>query len=386
MSISPKEHSTVKALRHQLHRSPEPSGAEVDTAALMAEFFRNCQCTRLLTQVGGHGVVAVFEGAQTDGPTIMFRAELDALPIAEEPDFPHASTNPGVSHKCGHDGHMAILAGMALKLKENPPARGRVVLLLQPAEETGKGAQAVRLDPQMANLAPDWIFALHNLPGYPTNTVLIRQGTFASGSCGMTITLTGKTSHAAHPEKGISPDQALAKLVSSLVVLPISYEQEGHLALITIVHATLGEPAFGITPGAAEIMATLRADNSKVLFELQETAADLAASVAEQYGLSCQVQWSEVFPVTVNDSDAAAVVERAAFKTDLTIAPVEESPFRWSEDFGILADWGKGAMFCLGAGENHPDLHAPDFDFNDDLLAPGVAMLATIAKELLGGP
>lgn len=382
-TLSSSDLAVITALRHRLHQSPELSGEEWQTANIMADFLGGCKNVHLVTEVGGHGLAAVFGQENHDGPTVMFRAELDALPIAEKMLIPYASTNSGVSHKCGHDGHMATLAGLALNLSHTPPTKGKAVLLLQPAEETGKGALAMRHDPKLADLAPDWVFAQHNLPGYPSGTVVIRDGAFASGSCGMTITLTGKTSHAAHPEQGISPDQALAELVSSLIILPIAYQRTDNLALITIVHATLGEPAFGISPGTAEIMATFRADDNDVLYELRESAEELAATVAKNHGLKCQVGWSEEFPVTVNDCDAAAVIRRAAGKTGLPVTSGEESPFRWSEDFGILADWGKGAMFCLGAGEKHPALHAPDFDFNDDLLAPGVAMLVAITRELL---
>ena len=137
------------ALRHALHRQPELSGAEAGTAALITDALRGTAPDRLVTGLGGHGVAAVYDSGQP-GPTVMFRAELDALPIPDASGVAHASQRPGLGHLCGHDGHMAILMGLA----GTRPARGRMVLLFQPAEETGAGARAVLADPRLWRAAP----------------------------------------------------------------------------------------------------------------------------------------------------------------------------------------------------------------------------------------
>lgn len=367
-------------LRHHLHQKAELSGQEKETARIMADFFSTCQPAQLLTGLGGHGVAAVFDGPEP-GPVTVLRAELDALPIHEACQIPHLSCTEGVSHKCGHDGHLAILAGVAQNLAIQPLTRGRVVLLCQPAEETGQGAAAVAADPRFLQLKPERLFALHNLPGYESGQVIIRPGAFAAGSAGLTIELTGETSHAAYPEQGKSPDQAMAQLITELVTLPIPLEIQGHLALITITHTHLGEPAFGITPGQATIMATLRSDSDTVLADLKQKSEDLAARVAQRHNLQSGCHWSEEFPVTNNDLQSAEAVELAAQGLGIPAISPEESPFRWSEDFGHLLALGKGAMFGLGTGVDHPPLHAGQYDFNDDVIEVGVSLFVHVLRS-----
>ncbi len=379
--------SGLADLRHRLHTLAEPSGAEAATAALVADELRACAPTELLTGLGGHGLAAVFAapgGAQ--GPTVVLRAELDALPIAETIDLAHASLTPGCAHKCGHDGHMAILLGMARELAAVPPQRGRVVLLFQPAEETGAGAARVAAEPRFLALRPDWLFALHNLPGYARGRVLVRAGAFCAGSAGLTVRLKGATSHAAYPEQGRSPDRAMAELVTGLACLPIAFEQRDQLCLVTVVHARLGAPRFGTTPGEAEVLATLRAADDAVLVRLKDEAEALAQKLAAAHGLGCALAWSEEFPVTWNDQAAAAHVEAAAAEAGLAVDAPDESPFRWSEDFGTLAALGKGAMFGLGAGRRQPPLHAEAYDFPDSLLDPALRLLRALLRRIGAEP
>jgi amidohydrolase len=279
---------------------------------------------------------------------------------------------------------MAILAGVAQSLSARPLDSGRVVLLFQPAEETGAGAQAVASDQRILGLSPHRIFALHNLPGYPLGQVLIRPGAFCAGSAGLTIQLKGRTSHAAYPEQGKSPDQALAEIVTGLTTLPIPLEKEGQLALVTVGHARLGQPAFGVTPGDAEILATLRSDQDEVLDRLKGMAMDLASTVAGRHGLGVTCTWSEEFPVTSNDPDAVSDIEAVACLLGKEIHSPDESPFRWSEDFGHLLQLAPGAMFGLGSGVAHPPLHAQDFDFPEELLKTGISMLDGLVRKITG--
>nr|MEE4267050.1 amidohydrolase [Candidatus Krumholzibacteria bacterium] len=365
--------AALVAFRRQIHAAPELSGQEGHTADQVAGFLASTGPGPIWRDIGGHGLALVYEGAQP-GPTTLLRAELDAIPVAEESTAPWRSRRPGISHTCGHDGHLAILAGVAQSLAAIPPVRGQVILFFQPAEETGQGAAAAIQDSRLANLQPDRVFALHNLPGYPVGQILVRDGAFCAGSAGLTINLKGATSHAAYPEQGRSPDQALAALVTGLVTLPIPLEQKGQLAQVTVGHARLGEPAFGITPGQAVVMATLRADDDQVLLELKTSAEQLARKVAAEHDLQERCTWSEEFPVTFNNTFAVAEISAVARSLDLDCEAPDESPFRWSEDFGNLLSLGDGAMFGLGSGSHHAPLHAADFDFNEDLIPIGVAM------------
>jgi len=195
--------TALAELRRRLHRRAEVSSKEERTAALIAEamsgFDRGTGPDQVLRGLGGHGVAFTFSGKE-EGPTVLLRCELDALPIPETIALEHGSADPAASHKCGHDGHMATLVGVAADLAERPLARGRAVLLFQPAEETGEGAARVIADPQFTLIAPDFAVALHNLPGRPLGSVVVRRGAFNCASVGLIARLRGRTSHAAEPE------------------------------------------------------------------------------------------------------------------------------------------------------------------------------------------
>ncbi len=375
----------LRDLRRELHAHPELSGGEEQTAMRVAAFLTACEPAEVRTGLGGgHGLAAVFAGDDpAAGPTVVLRAELDALPIRETGAPAHRSTCDGVAHLCGHDGHLAILCGVGLVLRTTPPARGKVVLLAQPAEETGEGARAIVDDPRYRALAPAWIFALHNLPGYPFGEVLVREGPFTAGSIGLVVRLRGRTAHAAYPEQGASPARAMADLVTGLVTLPIAVEARGELALVTVVHAHLGEVAFGTSPGDAEVMATLRAARPAVLDELREAAAALARATASRDQLDLDLTWVEEFPPVINHPDAVRLAETAARRAGLRLAAPAENPFRWSEDFGWFLSQTPGALIGFGAGRSQPPLHAGNYDFPDRLIRNAVdfwaAVIATAA-------
>ena len=192
--MKPDEFAT---LRRQLHAHPELSEREHETARTIAERLRDTGANEVITELGtmATGVCAVFD-SDAEGPTILIRAELDALPIQESNDFDHRSTSDGVSHKCGHDGHMTTLVAVADALTTRPVARGRVYLLFQPAEETGTGAAAVIDDERFQALpSPDFVYAFHNVPKFPLGRVLVRDGLFAQASVGFIVDFGGRTCH-----------------------------------------------------------------------------------------------------------------------------------------------------------------------------------------------
>lgn len=367
--------------RRALHRAPELSGAEEATAVAFAARVQGADV--VVTGLGGHGVAAVYAGA-LPGPTVMIRAELDALPIVETGTPDWASAVPGVAHLCGHDGHLAILAGVAERLHRRP-ARGRVVLLAQPAEENGAGAAAVLADPRFADprfadLAPDWAFALHNFPGAPVGTCWLKDGPMNCASVGMRAVLQGRTAHAAEPEAAVSPGPALARLVTGLPGLGTGGPLEPGFRLVTVTHARLGEPAFGIAPGMAEVWATLRTLTDADMGDLRAQAVAMVQEAAE--AIPADISWHDDFAACTNDPLATAYLHRACRAAGLQVAP-GTLPMRASEDFGRFAGVARSAMVCLGAGETHPRLHAPDYDFPDALIPQGVAIFEAVIRDLL---
>jgi len=367
------------ALRRELHRNPETAFREHRTAERIGRILGELGPSKMVGGLGGTGIAAVFDSG-VSGETILLRCELDALPIPEGAGPEHASAHEGVSHKCGHDGHMAMLVGVAARLADRPPEAGSVILLFQPAEETGEGAARVMEDPLFAALNPDTVFALHNLPGFPAGSVICGPGAFAAGSKGLIVSLEGATAHAAEPHLGNTPTPAAARLMQELPDLPGRILSEGETGLITIIHVKVGERAFGTTPGDAVVMATLRSHDKDVLERLSEASLRTAGDAAAAGGLRLACRWTEVFPPTVNDLDAVALVAQTAGRLGLeTICP--EVPFGWSEDFGHFTGRWAGALIGLGAGEDHPALHHPDYDFPDCILETGVDLLEALVRE-----
>ncbi len=381
--MSGAETDPLPALRQRLHRSPELAGDEAGTARLLMDWLAGESPDALIEGLGGTGIAARFDGAEP-GPSVLLRAELDALPIQEAGDGPHRSQRPGVAHLCGHDGHMTFIAGVASRLARLRPARGRVWLLLQPSEETGEGARRVVADPRFSQIDPDWAFAIHNLPGYPLGRVLVREGTFACGSVGLLARLHGATAHAAHPELAKSPAAAVARLIPRLGGLadPDALPHPG-FALSTVIHVQLGEMAFGTTPGEAVVCATLRADDEGVIARLREAAVTAVGEEAGRDELRWETSWVEPFPVTVNHPEAVAVVRDAAAGLGLEMEELGEA-FRWSEDFGEIIRGRRGALVGLGSGVEQPPLHAPTFDFPDALLGTGIDLFWGVIEGVLG--
>ncbi|EMR04798.1 amidohydrolase [Cesiribacter andamanensis] len=369
-------------LRHELHRLAELSGQETDTAQHLQHYLQRYSPGQLLSGLGsGTGLVAIFEGKKL-GPTLMLRADMDALPIADANQLPYSSRKQGVSHKCGHDGHMSMLAGLAPLLARHPLKRGRLLLLMQPAEETGQGARALLKDERFTSLAPDYIFGLHNLPGYPLGQVVLREGTFCPASKGLHVTLRGRTAHAAEPELGHSPANALAELLQQLPKLPPT-TQPAELSLLTLTHARLGDSSFGISPGEAELLATLRANLQPDMDRLSEAVEHLLHQTASAQGLGLSLEYREVFPATTNGAEAFACMQRAATAAGLDVH-LKQDPFRWSEDFGCYNQLAPSGFFGLGAGLEQPNLHNAAYDFPDALLPYGLRMYWALIGQLLG--
>jgi amidohydrolase len=373
----------LTAWRRKLHQHPEISNEEEMTAKAVVDFIADTSPDKVLTGLGGHGVAAIYDSGKA-GPTVLFRSELDALPIHELSGAPHTSLVPGKSHMCGHDGHTAILAALGLQLGRTRPAQGRVVLMFQPAEETGNGAAGVVADPRFGEIAPDFSFSLHNLPGEPFGEVRLKTGVVNCASRGMRIVLEGKTAHSSMPETGVSPMLAVSKLMPALPALGNGTFDDDDFGMVTVTHVTMGEAVFGIAPGHAEVWATLRTRRDDLMANLCSSAEALVTRIAAEHGLSPRYDYHEIFVASVNAQDAVEHLRRAL--DDEGVSHGEENlPMRASEDFGIFGHGAASAMFFLGAGERHPALHNPDYDFPDDLIPIGSRIFMRTVRNLLGG-
>ena len=362
--------------RKKLHQFPELSGEERQTAQAVVDELKLCNPTTLITKLGGNGIAAIFKG-NLKGKSILFRAELDALPIQEENTFEYKSKYSGISHKCGHDGHTTILIGLARMLKNNPLLKGEVILLFQPAEENGNGAKAILKDEKFKSIKPDFVFALHNVPDYDKGVIIVKNNSFTPSVTSLKITLKGKTSHAAEPENGINPDVALQELIVAIKSLADNNLESETFTVVTTVYATLGSKDYGISADYAELHFTIRCWTTKQLKKLKEICANLVQDISKKYQLKYTMDWIYEFDSNNNDSEAVDYIVNAA--TSNSFAFIEKpSPFKWGEDFGSFTQQYKGAMFGLGSGKNTPALHNPDYDFPDEITPYGIQMFYAI--------
>jgi len=370
----------LETLRRTLHQCPEAAGNEIRTANIIATFLRAYKPDHLLQNIGGWGVAAIFNGHAV-GPTLMVRCELDALQLEAKDNAPLGDMMADCAHLCGHDGHMAMVAGLAPLFSHDRPASGRLVLLFQPAEETGEGALRVIADPRFNEIRPDMAIGIHNLPGFPLGQVVYRAGTFACTSIGMEIFLRGQASHAAHPENALSPMGCLREILSQLPKLTDKRGERGP-RLVTITHAALGQPSFGSTPGQAVVYATLRTASAVDLNQLRADAERIVYECANQCGLNVELCWRDHFPETVNDPELVEALASGCRALEIS-AREHDRPFRWSEDFGHFASVCPINFFGLGIGEEAPGLHQPDYYFADEVIPTGVSIYDRVIRDLL---
>ncbi len=370
----------LQMIRKRLHAHPELSGQENRTAAFIVDLIAHWQpgIDQILTGVGGTGVIAIINGRQS-GKSVLFRAELDALPIAEINTFSHRSTASGIAHKCGHDGHMTLLLGVIHHYSRFRPDYGRLLFLFQPAEETGRGAEAVLRDIRFANLSIDYVFAIHNLPGLPLGVVALKPGAITAAVRSLIIRLYGKTAHAAEPENGINPAHVLGELLTHFKQLSEHDTQNPDFFLITVVHINVGERAYGVAAGYGEVHLTIRAWSNAWLENRIQSLLDGVSTITARNLLEVAFGWTDAFQANENNATAVSIVEKAATNRGLPLHPLEE-PLKWGEDFGAFTSRYPGAFIGLGAGENVPALHNPDYDFPDELLPVGVGLFQSIAE------
>lgn len=365
----------IKNIRKTLHQNPEVSREEVNTAFEVAKYFAYISGYTILKNLGYHSLVAYKKFGE--GPGIGFRAELDGLPIQEESYLDYRSKNPHKSHACGHDGHMTILLALAKHLEENPINAGTVYFIFQSAEETGEGAKALVETPKFQDLEIDFCYSLHNIPGKEKGLVVSKTGSFACASVGFAAEIIGKTAHAAHPEDAINPLEAAIELWAQVKSLPENQSVDD-FALATSIALHAGEKTFGTSPVNARLLVTMRAAQTDHLDFMMDQTNAIAKEISAETGAKITIRFQEYFPATEN-SDLLQNLKQACENSDTPFMEMEK-PFRWSEDFAYFSKKCPALMFGLGSGISQPALHAPDFDFPDEIIESGRNIFYEIFK------
>lgn len=369
----------LQQIRRYIHARPELSGHEKATAAYVGQYLRTLAPAELWQEVGGTGLVATFDSGK-EGLHLLFRAELDALPIQESNTFSHRSTVPGVSHKCGHDGHTTVLLGLAMLLHQEDNWQGKVSLLFQPAEETGAGALAMLEDPRIQGMQVDAAYAFHNLPSYPLGQIIVKPGAFTPAVQSILLKLQGHTAHAAEPENGLNPALALAEILQLAKSLEVPKPEDHAFRLLTPVYMELGEKAYGVSAGAGEVHFTLRAWTKESMDGLISELLGGVSEICRNHQLQWEHGWTDSFRANFNQEALVDKIRVSAEGNQYAIHEMEQ-PLKWGEDFGAFTEIFPAAMFGIGAGEDSPALHHEDYDFPDELIEVGVKMFWEIINQ-----
>ena len=360
-------------LRHELHQNPEPSNHEIWTKKRLIDFLKEHTSLEIVDR--GLWFYAIYH-AGADKPNIAYRADFDAIPMDEGIELPYGSKNPGVAHKCGHDGHSASLAAFALEVDQEG-ADKNIYFLFQHAEETGDGAFQAKVFIKENNI--EEIFAYHNMSGQPLKSINVIEGTSNYASRGMIIKMIGKPSHASQPELGRNPAYAIAKLIDAIPEWTAPGKNRGEV-LCTVIQVNVGERAFGISASEGELLLTIRAEFEEELDKLQENFEKLATEEAEKAKLKVSFEYNDVFPVTANHPESNVKVRETAVEKGFELNEMEKG-HRGSEDYGWYTKETKGTIFWIGNGKDYPALHTFEYDFPDENIEIAVEMFKGLAAK-----
>lgn len=371
------------ALRRRIHAQPELAYEEFATGDLVAERLQEWGYTvhRGLGQTGVVGQLKVGSGTRKLG----LRADMDALPIHETTGLPYASKVPGKMHACGHDGHTAMLLAAAKHLARERDFDGTVNVIFQPAEEGQAGAKKMLEDGLFDKFPCDAVFAMHNMPGFPTGKFGFLPGSFMASSDTVIITVTGRGGHGAVPHKAVDPVVVCAQMVLALQSIVSRNVAPLDMAIITVGAIHAGEVP-NVIPETAEMRLSVRALKPDVRDYLQERITAVASGTAAVFGASAQVDYQRRYPVLVNDAEMTGLARQVALDwlgEDGLIADMQ--PLTGSEDFAFLLERCPGSYLIIGNGDGEGGcmVHNPGYDFNDDCLATGAAYWVRLAQTFL---
>jgi hippurate hydrolase len=378
-------HEEMMNWRHDLHAHPELGFAETRTCTFIQERLHSFGVDEI-HNFTGTGVLAIIRGKHNSGKAIGLRADIDALPIPEESGVAYASTNPGIMHACGHDGHTSMLLGAAKYLAASRNFKGTAYLIFQPAEEIGGGRQVVA-DGLFDRYPMERIFGMHNMPYFPVGEFYWRNGPIMAAANFFEITITGKGAHAAQPQFGIDPIVAGSALVGALQTIVSRSVAPTQPAVVTVGSFQSGVAA-NVIPQEAVLKGTARWIDAGVGEVIMRNIARITKSITEAHGATAELESHMVAPATINDEASMNLAREAAVQVAGAKAVVEMAdPIMGGEDFAYMLDVKPGAYIMLGAqrpGVPNPGLHHPAYDFNDEILAIGARYWTTLVEQQLG--
>jgi len=368
------------AIRHDIHAHPELGMEEFRTAELVARKLEEWGL-EVHRGIGITGVVGILRNGNGQA-SVGLRADMDALPMQETTGLPYASTVPNRMHACGHDGHTTMLLGTAKYLADTRNFNGTVTFIFQPGEEGLGGADAMLKDGLFQRFPCNSVYSLHNWPSLPVGQIATSPGPRFAGGAFFDITITGKGSHGARPEEGIDPVIVACHLGAALQTIVSRNVGAMDTAVLSVTRIASGD-AYNVVPQTATLSGTARALRAEVMTIIGNNLKRLAENIATGFGATAEVDFRNLFAPVVNDPDEARLYSDAAAAV-VGEANVQRNapPSIVSEDFGAMMQDIPGAHILLGSGDI-AGLHNNRYDFNDDAIPYGVAVMATVVEKKL---
>jgi hippurate hydrolase len=372
----------ITAWRRDLHQHPELLYDVHRTAAFVAEKLKAFGCDEVVEGIGRTGVVGVIKGNKGKGSVIGLRADMDALPIEEQTNLPYASKTPGKMHACGHDGHTSMLLGAAQYLAETRNFAGDAVVIFQPAEEGGAGADAMIKDGLMDRFGIQKVYGMHNNPGQPIGSFSMRTGPIMAAMDRISITIEGVGGHAAYPHKTIDPVLAGSQLIVAFQSIVSRTVSPLDSAVISICEFHAGH-ASNVIPASAELRGTVRTLRKEVRDLVEKRMNEVCAGVALQTGARILLNYDRGYPVVINHPEETKLAAKIAGEVGgAANVAIDMEPVMGAEDFAYMLEARPGAFIFMGNGDS-AGLHHPAYNFNDDAIVYGSSYWVKLVETSL---
>ena len=369
--------------RRHIHAHPELAFEETQTAAFVAEKLRSFGID-VVEGIAGTGVVGTLQRGGGNR-SIGLRADLDALPIIEANDFEHRSTQPGVMHACGHDGHTTMLLGAAAYLAASDTFSGTVHFIFQPAEENEGGARAMVEAGLFEQFPMEAVYGMHNIPGIPVGEFAVKPGPMMAAFDIFDITVRGRGGHAAIPQQTVDPVLIGTKIVEALQTL-VAREinpQEPAVLSVTQFH---GGDAYNVIPDQVSISGCTRCFSTRVQAQFEQSIERVACGIASGFGAEIEFSYERRYPPTVNSpTETESAAEAAIAVSGATAVNRAPKPSMGSEDFAYMLQEKPGCYIWIGNGDGEGScmIHNPGYDFNDEILPIGASYWSALVAQLL---
>jgi amidohydrolase len=377
-------HAEMAEWRHQIHAHPETAFEEHKTAELVSQLLQSFGIS-VDKGVARTGVIGTLRGSVPAGSAIALRADMDALHIEEQNDFPHASRDRGRMHACGHDGHTAMLLGAAKHLAETRNFAGTIHFIFQPAEENEGGARLMIEEGVLEKYPVEAVFGMHNWPGLPVGQFAIQPGPMMAAFDIFEIEIKGRGAHAAMPHLAVDPIVTAAQVVNALQTITSrnTHPLEGVVVSVTQIH---GGDTWNVIPETVLLRGTTRSFNPTVHDQIEPAIRRVANGACSACGAGMEMRYERRYPPTVNAAReteiaataAASLVGESNVKRDML-------PSMAAEDFACFLERKPGAYIWIGNGgaEGAGMLHSPHYDFNDAILPLGASYWVRLAESIL---